>query len=131
MFEAFFRNIMYGERSIVPTDRQEKEEKSEVVVPGVSKESTTIISDEPFYPSIEEPIPEMKNDVDPEILLLAQKYGLLGNGVKIELTLKEALELFPRQRKKSDAYKGLIRKVKEQFNTELTIGTKRKKGELR
>ena len=73
-----------------------------------------------------EPIPEMKDDIDPEILLLTKTYGPLTSGVKIEMSLQEALQLFPRQRKRSDAYKGLIKKVEEQFNAELTIGTKRK-----
>ena len=73
------------------------------------------VIEESFVPAIREPepIPEMIDDVDPEITLLSREYGPLTNGVKIELSLQEALQLFPRQRKRSDAYKGLIKKVKE------------------
>ena len=84
-------------------------------------------AEESFVPAIREsePIPEMVDDVDPEITLLARKYGPLKDGLKIELSLSEALQLFPRKRHKSDAYKSLVRRVKKLFNTELTIGTKK------
>ena len=113
-------NILFGERNIVPAKRQND------TAAGDSKERA--VTEESFVPAIREPdpIPEMIDDIDPEITLLARKYGPLSNGVKIELSLQEALQLFPRQRKRSDAYKGLIKKVKEQFNVELTIGTKKK-----
>ena len=110
---------LFGEGSTVPAKRQND------TAAGDSKERAVI--GESIAPAIREPepIPEMIDDIDPEITLLARKYGPLTNGVKIELSLQEALQLFPRQRKRSDAYKGLIKKVKEQFNAELTIGTKR------
>lgn len=112
---------LFGEGSTVSTKHQNDTAAGDDI-----KERAEI--EESFVPAIREPdpIPEMKDDIDPEILLLAKTYGPLTNGVKIELSLQEALQLFPRQRKRSDAYKGLIKKVKEQFNAELTIGTKRK-----
>lgn len=112
---------LFGEGSIVSTKRQNNTAAGDDI-----KERAVI--EESFVPAIREPepIPEMKDDIDPEILLLAREYGPLSNGVKIELSLQEALQIFPRQRKRSDAYKGLIKKVKEQFNAELTIGTKKK-----
>ena len=114
-------NILFGERNIVPAKRQNDTAAGDDI-----KERA--VMEESFVPAIREPepIPEMIDDVDPEITLLARKYGPLTNGVKIELSLQDALQLFPRQRKRSDAYKGLIKKVKEKFNAELTIGTKRK-----
>jgi hypothetical protein len=111
---------LFGEGSTVSTKHQND------TAAGDSKERA--VTEESFVPAIKEPepIPEMKDDIDPEILLLARKYGPLTNGVKIELSLQESLQLFPRHRKRSDAYKGLIKKVKEKFNAELTIGTKKK-----
>ena len=112
---------LFGEGSTVSTKHQNDTAAGDDI-----KERAVI--GESFVPAIREPepIPEMKDDIDPEILLLARQYGPLTNGVKIELSLQEALQIFPRQRKRSDAYKGLIKKVKEQFNAELTIGTKKK-----
>ena len=112
---------LFGEGSTVSTKHQNDTAAGDDI-----KERAVI--EESFVPAIKEPdpIPEMKDDIDPEILLLAKTYGPLTNGVKIELSLQEALQLFPRQKKRSDAYKGLIKKVKEQFNAELTIGTKKK-----
>lgn len=111
---------LFGEGSTVSTKHQNDTAAGDIKERAVIGES--------FVPAIKEPdpIPEMKDDIDPEILLLARQYGPLTNGIKIELSLQEALQLFPRQRKRSDAYKGLIKKVKEQFNAELTIGTKKK-----
>ena len=114
---------LFGEGSTVTTNGQNNNTNAA----GYTIEERAFIEDS-FIPEIKspEPIPEMKDDIDPEILLLARQYGPLTNGVKIELSLQEALQLFPRQRKRSDAYKRLIKKVKEQFNVELTIGTKKK-----
>ena len=113
---------LFGEGSTVSTKHQNDTAAGDDI-----KERAVI--EESFVPAIREPnpVPETKDDIDPEILLLTREYGPLTNGVKIELSLREALRLFPRQRKRSDAYKGLIKKVKEQFNAELTIGTKKKK----
>jgi hypothetical protein len=112
---------LFGEGSTVSTKRQNDTAAGDDI-----KERAEM--EESFVPAIREPepIPEMIDDVDPEITLLAREYGPLTNGVKIELSLQAALKIFPRQRKRSDAYKSLIKKVKEQFNAELTIGTKRK-----
>lgn len=112
--------IMYSEGSIVPVCRQNND------AAGDKKERAVI--GEPFVPTIitPEPVPKMIDDEDPEIVLLARKYGPLKNGLRIELSLQEALELFPRQRRKSDAFRGLVRKVKKEFDTDLIISGKNK-----
>ena len=112
---------LFGEGSTVSTKHQNDTAAGDDI-----KERA--VTEESFVPAIREsgPVPEMKDDIDPEIQLLSKTYGPLTNGMKIELSLQEALQLFSRQRKRSDAYKGLIKKVKEQFNAELTIGTKKK-----
>lgn len=62
-----------------------------------------------------------------EILLLARTHGPIGSGVRIELGLQEALKLFPRKRKRVDAYSKLIRKVREEYGTELIITSRKTK----
>ena len=83
------------------------------VTPDVSKESVT---------------EKMKSDtLDDEVLKLARLYGPLASGKRIELTLQEALREFPRERKRSDAYKSLINKVKQDYGTDLIISGRKEK----
>lgn len=56
-----------------------------------------------------------------EVVRLARLHGPLCSGKRIELTLQQALQEFPRERKRSDAYRGLIKRVKEEYDTELII----------
>lgn len=42
-------------------------------------------------------------------------------GICIELPLRRLLEIIPRKRRRSDAYNGLKRKLKEKYNCELTF----------
>ena len=65
--------------------------------------------------------------LDEETLILAREYGPLCSGVRIELDLHEALKLFPRKRKRVDAYSKLIRKVREDYNAELIITSRKTK----
>ena len=115
-------SVLFGEGSIVSTKHQND------TAAGDDIKERAVIVEESFVPAIREPepVPEMIDDIDPEITLLARKYGPLKDGLKIELSLADALKLFPRNRHKSDAYKSLVRRMKQMFNTELTIGTKRK-----
>lgn len=62
-----------------------------------------------------------------EVLKLARLYGPLASGKRIELTLQEALREFPRERKRSDAYKSLINKVKQEYGTDLIISGRKDK----
>lgn len=62
-----------------------------------------------------------------EVLKLARLYGPLASGKRIELSLQEALREFPRERKRSDAYKSLINKVKQEYGTELIISGRKEK----
>ncbi len=62
-----------------------------------------------------------------EIVKLARLYGPLASGKRIELSLQEALREFPRERKRSDAYKSLINKVKQEYGTDLIISGRKEK----
>lgn len=66
-------------------------------------------------------------NLDEEVLLLARTHGPIGSGARIELGLQEALKLFPRKRKRVDAYGKLIRKVREEYGTELIITSRKTK----
>jgi hypothetical protein len=119
MFREIWNMIMYSEGSIVPVCRQNND------AAGDKKERA--VFGEPFVPTIITPesVPKMIDDEDPEIVLLARKYGPLKNGLKIELTLQEALELFPRKRRKCDSFRSLIKRVKKEFDTDLIISSKK------
>lgn len=65
---------------------------------------------------------------DPELIILAEKYGELVSGKQIEVTLQELLVLIPRTRKRSDAYRGLASKL-ERLGVKLNITTNRTKQE--
>lgn len=78
--------------------------------------------------SATEYIAEKSSDdiLNEEILLLSKTHGPLKDGVMIELSLQEALKLFPRKRKRSDAYNRLIRRVREEYGTVLIITSRKK-----
>lgn len=106
MFEAFFRRIMYGERSTVTPNRKDN------ITPNDSNKSVMNDEDKPAT-------------LDPELELLVERHGPLKDNQTIEMTLQEALQIWPRERKRSDAYKSLIKKANEQLNVELKIGGKK------
>lgn len=57
-----------------------------------------------------------------DIAALERKFGKLHEGQVISLSLHEALELMPRTRKKSDAYKGLKSELKRSYGVSLNVG---------
>ena len=64
-----------------------------------------------------------------DIAALEEKYGKLSSqtGLSINLTLKEALALMPRGRKRIDAYSGLISHLKREYDITLTITSQKSK----
>ncbi|WP_288733951.1 hypothetical protein [uncultured Phocaeicola sp.] len=73
-----------------------------------------------------EPIPEKYRK---DIAALQEKYGSLSllTGLSISLTLKEALEIMPRERRRVDAYEGLKNYLKRSYGIELTIKSQKTK----
>lgn len=73
-----------------------------------------------------EPIPEKYKK---DIAVLQEKYGSLSSlsGLSISLTLKEALEIMPRNRRRVDAYDGLKNYLKKQYGITLTIKSQKTK----
>lgn len=49
---------------------------------------------------------------DPEIAIIDKYYGPLVNGLVIEAALSDMLKILPRQRRKSDSYKGLAARLR-------------------
>ena len=75
------------------------------------------------------PVPEKyKKDV----ATLEEKYGSLSSliGLSITITLKEALEIMPRNRRRIDAYEGLRNYLKREYGIELTIKSQKTKETL-
>ena len=67
-----------------------------------------------------------------DIAALEEKYGELSTqtGLSVTLTLKEALVLMPRNRKRVDAYDGLKSFLKQEYGIELTIKSQKSKETL-
>lgn len=109
MFTDFINRILGAERRPSVSNRLEND-----AVPGVivKKDSN-------------KPIPEKyKKDV----ALLQSKYGdAFKTGFCIDLTLQEALSLMQRERKRVDAYSGLISYLKRELGITLTITSQKTK----
>lgn len=110
MFDEFINRIL-GTEKVFVTNRQE-----EVTTPDVIEKSSTIAK----------PIPEKyKKDIE----ALQARYGdSFSTGLCINLTLKEALEIIPRERLRVDAYSGLISFLKGKMGITLNIKSQKSKG---
>lgn len=65
--------------------------------------------------------PDYKSDIE----ALTLKFGELKSGIIIEIELKTALEIMPRKRKRSDAYKMLQKWLCENMNIKLVVTSKK------
>lgn len=87
-------------------------------------------SEENLCPAIEPVVSKRKSIANeklvPELAVLANEFGELKERKQIEVELNRLLELLPRQRKKSDAYKGIKSELKK-MGVELIITSKTKK----
>lgn len=108
MFEQFIARIL-GMEQISVSNRLEN------AVPSVSVKKDS-----------NKPIPEKYKK---DIAALQEKYGSLSSlaGLSINLTLKEALEIMPRERKRVDAYEGLKNYLKREYGIELIIKSQKTK----
>ena len=108
MFTDFIKQILETERIFI-SNRQEK------TVPDVIGEKT-----------VEEIPDKFRNDIK----ALEKKYGeSFKSGLCINISLREILMIIPRQRKRQDAYTGLISFLKSKMGIELNITSQKKKEE--
>lgn len=107
MFTEFIKQILGAERGSI-SNRLENAEPSV----SVRKDSN-------------EPIPEKyRKDIE----ALRKKFGdSFSTGFCIEVTLRELLELCPRDRRRTDAYIGLVSYLKNNYDITLTIKSQKTK----
>lgn len=108
MFIDFISRILGAEKVSV-SNRLENDAVPSVIV---KKDST-------------KPIPEKyQRDIE----ALRQKYGdAFKTGLCINLTLQEALSIMPRERKRIDAYSGLVSYLKKEWDMTLSIKSQKTK----
>lgn len=109
MFDEFINQILGDERVVVPS-HQEKAE------PDVIEEKTAEIKIPKKY---QEDIETLKGIYQ----------GDFKTGLCINLTLQNALKILPRERKRVDAYRGLVSFLKEKMGIELNIKSQKSKQE--
>ena len=84
------------------------------------------VKEESVCPDVIEKTDDDKYESDAEAL--RTKFGdSFKSGVCIETTLKEMLELCPRERKRSDAYTGLVGHLKRNYGITLIIKSQKSK----
>ena len=107
MFTDFINRILGAERRPSVSNRLENDAVPSVIV---KKDSNKTIT---------RPVPEKYRK---DVALLQSKYGdAFKTGFCIDLTLQEALSLMQRERKRVDAYSGLISYLKRELGITLTI----------
>ena len=113
MFIDFINRILGAERRPSLSNRLENDAVPSVIV---KKDSNKTIT---------KPVPEKyQRDIE----ALRQKYGdAFKTGLCINLTLQEALSIMHRERKRIDAYSGLVSYLKKDWNITLTITSQKTK----
>lgn len=91
---------------------------------GSKQQETTITPPAGIVKESEEPTADEKLAGD--IQILQKHYGTL-EGLRIEITLQKLLTILPRIRRRADAYKGLISKLKRENNCNLIIHSRKNK----
>ena len=71
---------------------------------------------------------EMKDKYKEDIEALARHFGGIQSKTGLCITLQEILSICPRERKRSDAYNGLVSYLASNYQIELTIKSSRKHG---
>lgn len=110
MFDEFINQILGDERVVVPSHQENKAE------PDVIEEKTAEIRIPKKY---QEDIETLKGIYQ----------GDFKTGLCINLTLQNALKILPRERKRVDAYRGLVSFLKEKMGIELNIKSQKSKEE--
>ena len=111
MFTEYINRVLESERGLV-SNRQEENIKA---VPDVTEEKT----------ATEIKIPKKyQNDIETFREIYGENFK---TGLCIDLTLKEALEIIPRERRRTDAYTELISFLKGKLGITLNIKSQKSK----
>lgn len=113
MFEDMLR-IVCGEGTVA-ADQQHQEEEPDVEV----------VKEEEKPKKIETHTP---SKYDNDIRALEEKYGNL-EGKEITIDLQTLLQLVPRERRRIDAYRGLLSYLEDKRNCKITITSRKTKYE--
>lgn len=70
--------------------------------------------------------PSADDKLASDIEILMKRYGNL-EGLTIEIQLQKLLTIVPRKRERADAYKGLVSRLKKDYNCNLIINSRKKK----
>ena len=67
--------------------------------------------------------------IEKDVMSLKQYVGEIGfkSGLCIDITLQDLLSVVPRKRRRTDAYTTLVRYLKDEWDTTLTIKSNKKK----
>lgn len=96
---------------------QYSEDRLDCVSPDVitNKVNTVIVPD------------KFKRDIEALETYIGRK---LESGLCIKVDLSELLTVIPRERKRTDAYKTLVKFLKDEFEIDLIINSKKQKGDI-
>ena len=71
--------------------------------------------------------PQPALSIEKEIQVLAHHFGGISTGMRIEIELRELLDLCPRKRKKADSYYQLKKHLMDDYGVELIITSRTSK----
>jgi hypothetical protein len=71
--------------------------------------------------------PQSALSIEEEIQVLAHHFGGISTGMRIEIELRELLDLCPRKRKKADSYYQLKKHLMDDYGVELIITSRTSK----
>ena len=108
MFSDFINRILENERVVIPSHQENNAE------PDVIKEKTANIKIPQKY----------KNDIESLKGIYHENFK---TGFCINLTLQEALKIIHRERKRVDAYQGLVSFLKKEMGIKLNIKSQKSK----
>jgi hypothetical protein len=112
MFEDMLR-IVCGEGTVAADQQQHQEEEPDMEV----------VKEEEKPKKIETHTP---SKYDNDIRALEEKYGNL-EGKEIKIDLQTLLQLVPRERRRIDAYRGLLSYLEDKRNCKITITSRKTK----
>lgn len=109
MFENLLRIAMFGNEKNLP--KQECSDNSDTTMQSCTEQAATLANEE---------------HKDDELAILSAIYGELTVGRTLEVSLQNLLCILPRKRKRADAYKGLVSKLKD-IGVSLVIHSRKRK----